>query len=213
MQKTAHDPMNFKKAIFPSDDYFGFPSLLKQKIPKIKKLIPFGAKRRNWDGACHFFIEDYRFEMVWRNPKKYTSYFKRFPVIFTPDYSCYSEMPIVVQMFQYFRGLWIGRFYQEEDITVVPSVGWTDENSYDFAFRGIPTHHTVAVSTVGNMKDPVRRMYFEMGLEEMVDVLKPKTILMYGSARYNETYDNIVHFPSTPDTMFTGEPKEKKDDD
>ena len=203
-----HDALNFKKALFDTEDYFGFPLMLKQDVPMVEKLIPFGARRRNWNGACHFFMEDYRFEGVWSDPVKYIPYFKRFQCIFTPDFSYYTEFPLVMQMWQTYRHLWLGRFYQEKGIVVVPTVGWSDPRSYEFCFRGVPEGSVVTISTLGCIKNPKANAVFEDGLEEMINVINPERIIVYGSPKYSEIEGVEVDFvPSTPDTLFTGERK------
>lgn len=207
-----HDALNYKKGLYEAEDYFGFPVLDHQEIPEITKLIPFGARRRKWDGACHFFIEDYRFESVWNNPKKYIIYLQKFPVVFTPDFSIYSQFPIVLQMWQTYRNRWLGKYYQNLGFKVVPTVSWSDDRSYDFAFRGIPEGSTVAISTMGCIKDPKANQHFERGLVEMIDQIKPENIVVYGSKQYAEIDGTNVWFvPSTPDTIFAKELGEEED--
>lgn len=78
-------------------------------------------------------------------------------------------------------GIWLGR----NNIPVINNVRWGTPETYCYCFEGIPHNSIVAIGTVGGSpRKIVDRYRFETGLNEMVSVLHPKTILVYGSDNY-----------------------------
>lgn len=63
----------------------------------------------------------------------------------------------------------------------MPSVSWSYPASYPFAFLGIERGSVVAVSTVGlNRLESQALELFQTGFDEMLQQLRPQTILSYG---------------------------------
>ena len=74
-------------------------------IPKFKpkegdfndlRLIGFDAAKpddeRHFNRIVHFFLYDYKFEKVWKEPEKQVERLKRYKAILTPDFSMYTDM-------------------------------------------------------------------------------------------------------------------------
>ena len=97
--------------------------------------------------ACHFFIDDYQFERLWRSPEKYLPLVKRFAGALSPDFSCYMDMPLPMQRWNEYRRRALMSWWQRNGIEVVPTLSWSDPRSFGFSFAGIPKRSTVAVST------------------------------------------------------------------
>ena len=88
-------------------------------------------------------------------------------------------------------------------IAIINNVRWGTPETYWYSFDGIPTHSIVAIGTVGGSPRKYKdRKRFEDGLFEMVKVLKPHTIIVYGSANYpcfdkiKEQGIMIISYPS-----------------
>lgn len=79
-----------------------------------------------------------------------------------------------------YRSRLLGHFWQENGMTVIPTVSWADEDSFDFCFDGLPKHATVAVSTVGVIKNKEAREIWNKGFSEMLKRVKPAKVLLYG---------------------------------
>ena len=75
----------------------------------------------------HFFLYDYRFERVWKNPDNDMA-------VLSPDFSMYLEMAPVMQIYNVFRNRWCGAYWASKGIRVIPSVNWGDESRFDFCF-------------------------------------------------------------------------------
>ena len=111
-------------------------------------------------------------------------------------------MPLVMQMWNTYRGRALANWMQSNEIEVIPNVRWNDERTYDFCFDGIERSKTVAVGTHGCIKRIEDRELFKAGLEKMVSRLSPKIIIVYGAVpddifkEYRESGIKIIPFDS-----------------
>ena len=181
------------REIFPSADGLGVP-LVAAEAFEPSYLVPHRQKVRTdrplSGGAVHFFLDDGRFEPVWKTPRKGLSYVEGVGAALTPDFSLYPEMPLALQLFNVYRNRWCGAFWQSRGVRVIPTVGWSDARSYPFCFLGVEEGSTVAVSTVG-LGDPrgtrgaskEERGLFRAGFAEMLSRISPRLVLLYGEAR------------------------------
>lgn len=182
-----------ERRIFPSADALGVPLVAAEDFEP-SYLVPHGQKVRTdrpmAGGAVHFFLDDGRFEPVWKTPEKGLSYVRGVGVALTPDFSLHPEMPLALQLFNVYRNRWCGAFWRSRGVRVIPSVGWSDAGSYPFCFLGVEPGSAVAVSTVG-LGDPRgtrgatedERALFRSGFAEMIRRLRPRLVLLYGEAR------------------------------
>lgn len=186
-----------ERQIFPSADALGIPIVAAEDFEPAY-LVPHRQKVRTEypveDGAVHFFLDDERFEPVWKTPEKGVSYVKRVGAALTPDFSLHPEMPLALQLFNVYRNRWCGAFWQSRGVRVIPTVGWSDEASYPFCFLGVQEASAVAISTVG-LGDPdgtrgateEERRLFRAGYEEMLARISPRLVLVYG-----ETPERVI---------------------
>lgn len=161
-------------------------------MPKIKgcldvpeKLIPFNIAMSRHEGEdldafVHFFIDDYQFERLWNAPQKYLSLLKKFKGVLSPDFSLYMDMPYPMQMFNEYRKRALQNYWERNGINVIPTLAWSDRNSYDFCFSGIPINQTVAMSTVGIKRNEKRKEIFIAGVKNALLRTCPKRIILYG---------------------------------
>ena len=146
------------------------------------------------DRMVHFFLYDYKFERVWKNPDTDLPKLRRYRAVLTPDFSMYTEMAPVLQIYNTFRNRWCGAYYASKGIRVIPTVSWGNENTFEFCFDGIEKGSTVAVSTYmvsehGNHKD--QKEFFLKGYDEMLRRIEPETIIYYNEP-FPEMQGNIV---------------------
>ena len=187
---------------------YEFP-ILKRAEFKPMKAIPFSRATKAKDNMqwVHFYIDDYRFECVWRNPKQYLGVLKRFEGVITPDFSLYRDMPLAMQIWNTYRNRVLGYWLQSNGVNIVPNIRWGDERTYDFAFEGIAQGGTVAVSTSGCIQSKVDRYYFKKGLAKMVEVLQPDTIVCYSRCPsdifelYRQSGIEIINIENYIDTI------------
>jgi len=148
-----------------------------------EKLTSFtDAKIKAADNAfIHYFEDDYKFEQIWKTPKKYLPLKQAYGGAIAPDFSVYREMPLLQQAYNIFRSRVIGYWWAKNDIRVIPSARWGDRRTYDFCFDGLPKKSVIAVGTHGCVKHFDDKRYFVDGFMKMLEVIMPKTVLVYGS--------------------------------
>ena len=68
-------------------------------------LLPFNRAMttKRQDCAVHFFLDDYQFERIWRQPEKYLPVLKRFQCSLSPDFSLFADMPLPLQIYNTYR--------------------------------------------------------------------------------------------------------------
>lgn len=164
------------------------------------RLMTFCVAGGDKDGYAHFFIDDYRFERLWNRPETYIEVLRRYRGVLSPDFSTYADMPYPMQAWNCYRSRALASFWQREGIDVIPTLQWSDERSLDeFAFNGLPEGGTVAVSTVGVARNREAAARFREGLETAVQVLTPKTLLLYGGAKVDTSWlDGITQVVTYP---------------
>ena len=181
------------------------------EIPCIKpessipqKLIPFSKAVGGTDYNCfvHFYEDDANFERLWNNPQKYLPVLHKYKGVITPDFSLYRDMPLVMQQWNTYRSRAIGHWLQENGIPVIPNVRWGDDRTYDLCCAGVPRNSTIAIGSHGCIKLLQERPYFINGLDYAVRKLRPKIVIVYGTApeyifdKYREQGIEIMQFDS-----------------
>ncbi len=147
------------------------------------------------DRMVHFFLYDYRFERVWKNPENDIEKLSRYRAVLSPDFSMYLEMAPVMQLYNVFRNRWCGAYWASKGIRVIPTVNWGDESTFDFCFEGIEKGSAVAVSTYmasehDNRKD--QKEWFMAGYNEMLRRIEPERIICYNTP-FPEMQGNIIY--------------------
>lgn len=175
--------LNFPILKIESNNFFGIPEVLNQDFfIDTNNLKPFNfllsSKRKI---NCHFFLHDYQFERIWLNPPRYAKILKKCDFVCSADFSLYTDMPYVLQIFNTYRSRTLQRYWQDLGINVLTTVSWSDKKSFDFCFLGIPLHSNVIISSMTN-----NEFLFMLGLNEMVKRIKPNIIYCYGKEFEND---------------------------
>ena len=147
------------------------------------------------DRIVHFFLYDYRFERVWKNPDNDIEKLSRYRAVLSPDFSMYLEMAPVMQLYNVFRNRWCGAYWASKGIRVVPTVNWGDEATFDFCFEGIEKGSVVAVSTYMASEHENRQAqkeWFMAGYNEMLRRIEPEKIICYNTP-FPEMQGNLVY--------------------
>lgn len=124
-----------------------------------------------------FFEYDYTIDRVWDNPFKYLPRFSKLKAITTPDYSIYGEMDKITILHNTYRNRWVGCWYQQQGLKVIPTISWAYEDTYDICFSGIEKGSIVCISTIGCMK---KHDVFLKGYNEMLKRIEPSLIIIKG---------------------------------
>ncbi len=170
------------------------------------------ARITDHGAGVHFFLDDYRFENVWRNPYRYVSMLERFGCVMTPDFSCYLDMPRPMQLWNVYRSRVVGRIWQDAGLLVVPTLTWGDTDTYPFAWLGVPSRSTVCVSSVGLLADKEGRELFQRGASEACRALEPMRVLAYGrEADFDAHGAEVVWYGSAMQDRFEAMRRERRE--
>lgn len=141
---------------------------------------------------AHFYIFDQYFDGpygIWRgcSPDCYESKkgfrlsrFAGCDGLIAPDFSLYGDMPLAMQIWNVYRSRAFGYWMTSQGYPVIPNVRWTDEESFEFCFDGIPQGSVVAVGTLGCCAVLSERASFLIGFEEMLKRIAPRLVVLYG---------------------------------
>lgn len=192
----------FLRNQFDGESKFKMPFVPKVKFidEDFKDLLLIGFDRTNiennnhLDRMVHFFLYDYKFERVWKNPDNDIEKLKRYKAVLSPDFSMYREMNPTIQLYNTFRNRWCGAYFASKGIRVIPTISWGNENTFDFCFKGVAKGGTVAVSTYmvfahNNHSD--QKEVFLKGYNEMLRQIEPERIICYNQP-FPEMKGNIV---------------------
>ena len=193
-QRAKRNYENLQKHIFDGVGKYDVPQLNPTHFDNKCEFIGFNyantTKNRKSKGV-HFFIDDYQFNRLWTNIDRYVEMLSQFCCVMTPDFSTYTDFPKAIQIYNHYRKHWVGAYLQEYGINVIPTISWSDSDSFEWCFDGEPTHSTVAVSSVGATNSKAKKELFLDGYNAMMERLKPETILFYGKVP-EECNGNII---------------------
>ena len=169
-----------------------------QAVPQ--RIIPFNelSKCNNpQDYFVHFYLDDYQFERVWDNPRRYTEVLAKYAGVIGTDYSMYLDMPTAQQIYNNWRNKLLMAYWQSQGITVIPNARWSSVGSYDWCFDGLPERSTVAVSSIG-CENAHASLHFVDGYKEMLHRLSPTKIVFVGNILPElEGFGDVINFCET----------------
>ena len=173
-----NDPL-FLRNQFPRDGTFEMPIIRKTKL-SLDNLELIGYDRlseEETEKVVHFFLDDYKFEVLWKDPEPRIEKLKEYRAVLSPQFSMYTEIPVAVQIHQVFKSRWCGAYFQSKGLRVIPSLVWGDPDTFWFSFDGIDEGSVVAVSTVGMRTE---KQLFLAGYKELLRRIKPEAVICYG---------------------------------
>ena len=199
--------LNIDKLMFETDGVWDMPLLeaAQTTFTGAEEVIPFNyaiTERQPQNKGVHFFLDDYQFERVWTCPEKYGEILKRFKFVLTPDFSLYRNYPKIMQMFNHYRKQWCGCFFQSLGIDVIATACWSDEDSFEWCFDGMPQDTAVALSSVGTQMNKLAKRLFLAGYEKMKEKLHPRQILFYGQIPEELKKEELVKIASFSEERF-----------
>ena len=171
------------------------------------------------DAFVCWYIDDYKFDGekgIWKNAKYVLRVLSHFAGAITPDFSTYQDFPEPIKIYNTYRMRVLGYWFGKNNIPVINNVRWGTSETYRYCFAGIPKNSMIAIGTCGGSPYKlVDRERFEAGLKELIEVLRPHTIIVYGSANYScfkkiaKQGIKVISYPSQMSQVFE---KEKKNE-
>lgn len=127
----------------------------------------------------NFYIDDQCFERVWNTPMRYLDHLKCFGTICGPDFSIDTRMPLIMQMWQKYKGMALTYHWQSMGLKVIPNVSIL-EPGMTWQYEGIPKQSVVCACTNGRVHNQMARDEFKEAYAEMEEILKPSAVVLYG---------------------------------
>lgn len=143
----------------------------------------------NRSKGVHFFVDDYRFTGIYRNPERSLARLSQYKFLLTPDNSTYTNMNYWRQLESVAHSRWVGAFWQDQGQIVIPTITWSDRRSFEFCFDGVEKYSIVAVGMIGCKKS---RQEFMLGYDEMLSRIEPEAIICFGEP-FEEMEGRIIH--------------------
>jgi ParB-like chromosome segregation protein Spo0J len=139
-----------------------------------------------------FYCWDEYFEKWWDKPDVMTSKTLNTGITMavTPNFSTWADEPGAVQLWACYKKAWMGRYFQEAGIKVIPNIEWPGQEDDTFlkqyAMLGIPVGAPV-ISIQGQTSDGTDDVAYQKWLKRdyktIITALKPKMLLYYGTKK------------------------------
>lgn len=192
--KNMRENQLFMRNSFAGQGRWNIPLIRKQAIDTTSITLIACSDTRSNDSkinrrnGVHFFVDDYRFNGIYNDPARSLAKYAQYAFLLSPDFSTYGDMDMWRQMESVAKNRWVGAYWQNHGLTVIPTISWSTPRSFDFCFDGVERNATVAVSTLGCKRG---KLNFLRGYTEMLNKLEPETIICFGSP-FSEMQGNII---------------------
>lgn len=200
LSKSSHDGKGEKRKLTHNRDVFhawmldGLDFSRPWDMPKLasvnahpKALVPFsvamGEKFRDYECFVHFFEDDFRFERVWKDPRKYLPKLSKFDGVVMPDFSTCIDFPRPLKMWNAYRNQLLGAWFQKQGLVTLPNA--RHQPGCDWLIEALPLHSVICICGRALTKDVTERKRFVRDVKTTVDFLKPTAIAYYGSDLYD----------------------------
>ncbi len=192
--QTMRDDPLFMRNSFSSTGKWDIPLVRKQALPADAiQLVACSDtrandKESNRKKGVHFFVDDYRFSGIYDHPDRSLKRYAQYAFLLTPDFSTYADMDLWRQLESVAKNRWVGAYWQNKGLTVIPTISWSSSRSFEFCFDGVEQGATVAVGMIGCKNS---RIGFMRGYNEMLKRIQPEMIIVFG-APFPEMEGNIL---------------------
>ncbi|MBQ6155801.1 MAG: DUF4417 domain-containing protein [Bacteroidales bacterium] len=127
-----------KDILFPSDNLYDIPCLRLDRQAGHLELpfVPYGTGRRNKRVATlHFYVDDYRFNALWKNPAKI---FDNNPAAAVEcNYSLFDTTPLAFGLQFIYQKRWMSRYWQENGIRIYVDLN-VSSKFFEYNRMGVP---------------------------------------------------------------------------
>lgn len=175
---------------------YGIPELWKTKLTiekasfsEILNIRNLSTKSNISNRIVSCFAYDSELETIWRNPFSKLKTLRQTLAVLTPDFSVTPSMTKAQIINSTFKNRWMGCFYQQYSIDVIPTVSWAEPWTYSICFQGLVQGNPIAVSTIG-VED---KKMFLSGYNYLIKKKKPKYVICFGKM-INGMKGNLICF-------------------
>ncbi len=184
----------FMRNEFIGDGKWNIPTRFKQAIALDNLSLvacsdtKYNDLEANTQKGVHFFVDDYRFKGIYQNPEKTLTKYSQYKFVLTPDFSLYADMPMWKQLENVCKNRWCGAYWQNQGLTVIPTISWSTPKSYAFCFDGVEIGSVVGIGMIGCKQE---KTAFLNGYNEMLRIINPQKIICFGKP-FEEMHGDII---------------------
>lgn len=165
--------------LYESNNIYDIPTLrLDMQAGKVQlPLAPWGAdsRLRKDISTYHFYVEDYRFEAIWKDPTKVLT--SGVQALVEPNLSLFDTTPIAYGLQQIYKKRWIARYFQECGIKVYADLN-VSRKFQEYNKLGIPEGYN-AFFTRG-YADRLTTLEEEFEIARQISGLDNPNLIVYG---------------------------------
>lgn len=174
--------------LYPSDNEYEIPTLLLDQQPSNGILLPFsgwGSSPRCKKGIAtyHFYVDDYRFGALWKNPAKIIH--SGCKEIVEPNYTLHLTLPLAYGIHLIYKKRWIARWLQGFGIKI-----WADlkvsKKYRDLNLLGIPKGYNAFATRA--FSDDMKSLEEEFEIAQLVSGLENPNMIVYGGGKAAQSF-------------------------
>lgn len=184
------------------DNQTGVPIIEEYEVRDLpEKMIAFNdavsVSQKDRDAMVHFYIDDYRFIKLFRNPDKYIPILKEYRYVIGPDLSQYIEMLGCSRYANCCMNKAMTAYMQQQGVNIVVNATWSLPDSYDYSFSGIPQGSVIAINSNGVNAHSDSKYLWYKGYEEALKRIQPSRIIRYGQKMDYEDESISTYYENT----------------
>lgn len=187
IDKNASYRSMLSDCLYESNNIFEIPNLrLDMQAGKLQlPFAPYGAESRQKKGVStyHFYVDDYRFEAIWKDPTKVLN--SGCVAAVEPNLSLFDTTPIAWGLQQIYKKRWISRYFQECDISVYADLN-VSRKFYEYNRMGIPDGYN-AFFTRG-YADRLEYLKAEHQIAKEISGKDTPNLIIYGGGKIVQEY-------------------------
>jgi len=146
------------------------------------------------DTIVAFYTDDDRFADTWDKPAESTSRLlnRGVTICVEPDYSMWANDPLAIHLMAAYKMRWVGRYWQEAGIQVIPNLTGPRPEDFAFCTAGVPQEPNSAAINL-NIIDGNEGFNRAVKVYTRLfnDHVQPKSLLVYGNYRAEDVLDAV----------------------
>ena len=174
--------------LYPSDNLYDIPCLRldMQGEHLLLPLSPYGAGRQTrLAQTIHFYVDDYRFANIWKNPAKILNTCAR--ALVEPNFSLFDTTPMAQGLELIYRKRWLARYYQECGLKIYADLN-VSSKFYDVNRLGIPDGYN-AFATRGS-RGHIDELEMELSIAQEISGKDIPNMIVYGGGKEIQEFCN-----------------------
>lgn len=186
-QADADDKNSFYKSmvedvLYESDNEFEIP-LLRLDMQAGKLILPFApwgadSRLRKDIATYHFYVDDYRFEALFKDPVKVI--LSGVKQVVEPNLSLYDTTPIAYGLHLIYKKRWLARYFQDCGIKVYVDLN-VARKFYDYNCLGVPKGYNAFFTRGYN--DRLNYLEEEYAVAQRISQKKKPDLIVYGGGK------------------------------